>query len=202
MGLDMYLYRIHKIPQKDLAVFNNKTRDEIEDISPYKGYDVLMFGEKEFKAYPTMYKDLEPYMSAINVVNSYVDLVKLKKANKIPLNTSLVGQSIGAKGFSYTFMAEGGQRYDVDFTEKEITNKYVVQKKEKMLVVYGQEVHYWRKAYNIRETFYDYIGNVENCGYYKVSRELMKQIRYEDETAQSVPYMDNSREAIFYHEWY
>ena len=199
MGLDMYLYRVSRVPKDELKKLEGKN---YYDITEELG-SCVMINEGDYNAELPMYKDVIPYLSPIMVKNEYIDLLKLKADYNVDPEAFIVGESYSSESVSYSFMVEGQKNsVKVTLTPDELRDKYRFEKVERMYIAYATEVHYWRKAYEVQDIFHKNIDDIENCGYYKVSEELLKEVAKEDDTVFSVPFVDTDEVGTFYHSWY
>lgn len=139
---------------------------------------------------PQMYEDILPYCDKAIGIYEYIDTGKLLKDRGIenPRGRFFSGQGFG-------IVKENGEE-EVFSDEWLRENGYVIVEEELTYYCDLEEIYYWRKAYDTQELFYDYIGHVENCGYYKVEPEFLSTLSdFEDEDF-------SEDEPIFYHEWY
>lgn len=201
MGLDMYIYRASRVSEDDLKVMNKLPHGDISDKFPR----ALIITKEDYKENPTLYAEILPYMSSIQVENSYVDLMKLKKAYNIPEDAYISGRSYDGEKVGYHFTTPKTKKSQrVELTYEEVEEKFTFTQMDDAYIVYIDEVYYWRKAYNIQDEFYAK-HPVENCGYYKLSYEEMATIANNfDAGLYGVveDFVDDEDTAYFYHEWY
>ena len=201
MGLDMYIYRAKRVSEEDLKAINGMSRDDIDNKFPR----ALVVTNEDYDDYPSLYTELLPYMSPVNVKNTYIDLVKLKEAYGIPENAYISGEAHENSKISYFFTipdATEGKR--VTLTYEEMEEKFTFERTDEARIVFIKEVFYWRKAYDIQNKFYE-SHPVENCGYYKVSCDELAEIadKYDENLGCVVDdFVDDEDVAYFYHEWY
>lgn len=182
MGLDMYLYKARRLNTKELSNIKGKHVQDFEDYS--------FFNESDVHDNPLMFEDLMPYMQKVQMMESYYDIVKLKRENNIPENAEIVEQCY-SKEITFCFKWGIAGKKEVTFGH----NDYVITKSEGFYVVELSEVEYWRKEYGIQSEIHKSIGkSVENCGYYKLNESTIYRVTDED--------YNGGTEDIFYHEWY
>lgn len=199
MSLNIYLYRVHKIPKNILEEFEGKTQKEINDHYNKRISDILFISEKDIQETPALYKDLKPYLNPIMIKRRYTDFAKIKKDYNIPVGAGMYNQSHYPSGVVYEFMS-CNQRYKVDIKKDILKEKYDVEKLDKMFVAYIDEVYNWRNDYRVMDLFHDYIPSIRNLGYYKVTKEIFSVLKKRDEKTFLVYFRDNTREGIFYQE--
>lgn len=192
MGLDMYVFRIRRVN------LNNRiySHDEIDALN------LTTCTVDGFERAGSAMEQLRPYASKIQVVNDYYNLEQIIQDYKLPAN-SHIGM-ISGSGITVSGRDSNGQRVSADISSAEINSKYIISKTEDAYAWNSQQVAYWRKHYSLQEMFYDLIGDVENCGYYKLSREMIEAL-YDEyaEDVGAIPLEDATDDvALFYHEWY
>ena len=170
MGLDMYLYKATKT--KDINSANFELRDSL------------------YREDPQMYDDILPYCDKAIGIYEYIDTGKLLKDKGIEKTCGYF-----YRGDDFGIVKENGEE-EVFSYEWLRENGYVVIEEELTYYCNLEEIAYWRKAYDTQELFYDYIGHVENCGYYKIDPEFLSTLSDLEEEDFS------GDEPIFYHEWY
>lgn len=201
-NLNMFLYRIYKIPQKDLRKYESKRYDDLKNIVRDGVYTILFIHESTYKAFPSMYRDLSPYMSCLTVKKNYVDTMQIKRDNNIPTGASILQASQTPKGMNYMFVTNDNQPHYVFVSNKDIEEKYTKEREDRMYVAYIMELRYWPKGNStVREIVYSHIDDIAiSYGYYKVSKKLMEELRGVDDNCCIIPYVDNTREGVFYHQ--
>lgn len=200
MGLDMYLYRATRVASDDLKVMNGMSSEEIDKMYPR----TLIVTEENLKDEPTLYTELLEYMSPITVKNTYVDLLKLKADHNVHADAIIVGESYDGENVGYSFKTPNDDIKRVSLSYSDMETKYTFVRTDNAHIVYIDEVHYWRKAYEIQDAFYAH-RTIENCGYYKLSQEELEAIadKYDTSLYELVDdFPDGVDEALFYHEWY
>lgn len=192
MGLDMYVFRITK-PNLEYKLYS---QDELDTLR------LTTCAVSEFERIGEAMRQLSPYVSKIQVVNKYYNLEQIIKDYRLPAN-SYIGMYSSA-GITVSGRDDEGKRVSAEISPEEIDSKYTLCKTEDSYAWKSEEVAYWRKHYSLQERFYDLIGDVENCGYYKLDRLLIAQLREEfREDVEDIPLEDSTEEsALFYHEWY
>lgn len=108
MGLDMYLYRVEKLSDKEVAKIRETGGKNLPD-------GTLSFPKDSVDTDKTgMYKDLKPYFTEVKVINSYYDMEKLTKENDIPEEAYLGGRSWGNGKAIFSFYWGDGSEKSVE----------------------------------------------------------------------------------------
>lgn len=189
MGLDMYVYSVHK-PDLDTG--------KVYDRSDLKG---TVIGEDEINE--PMFRQLIPYCEKVRVVNHYYNMEKIGEDYDLT-DARLGGWSCG-DGTSITTICgyKDGVRKSVEIPDDLIESKYTIDREEICYVCEEEEVHYWRKAYDIQDWFHDHIKEpVENTGYYILSEKMLKAFNRkfpQDKLPVEAP---DETSALVYWEWY
>lgn len=205
MGLDMWVYKAHKLTTNEVKLINGKTRVEADNIIPY----VTIFDTPKDDEERLGLRDIMPFCRTIKVINEYWDVEKIKEtvgANKEDdcfiwyihyLSLDLVDLKV-------TITEPSGENY-----VKELINincdDYTLCKEEDAYAVVLEEIAYWRKNYQLREELQDEyavngLGGLINCGYHKINNGMMKVLRaLDDEGRFKGMRLTNN---LFYHEWY
>lgn len=211
MSLNMYMYRVHKIPQKELNLFKGKTRKQIEDLIPDKWYDVLYIDEEIVKNMPYLYKELMPYLSPLTIQQTYIDDYKIKRDNNIPFSAKMDcskyedgEESIDGLSLIFNYILSNGERTFVEISKKEVEKKYTMKRTEKKYVVYIGKIAHWTDGswykYDIRNLVYDHIKDMKPYVFYKISEKLMRAIQEIEVGLSYCSYTNTTREATFYYE--
>lgn len=189
MGLDMYVYRMHKPDIDDKKVYD---RSDLEGV---------VINENEIN-HP-MFRQLIPYSTKVRVVNHYYDLDKLGVDYGIT-DVRIGGWSFDGKDATMTIYGYSGtERKSFTISDDLIESKYTISKEEACYVCEYDEVHYWRKAYDIQDWLHDHIQEqVENTGYYILSEKLLKAFnrKFKEDKLPVEPPDEDS--ALVYWEWY
>lgn len=201
MGLDMWIYGIKEINEKDIP--ENVTEEWLDD----NDYSYVQQYEDDDE-FDKMYHDLYDYSIMKNVIFTDIDYDKIKEDNKLPKNAILAGwQSDGTFIFQYGIFHYGEYSKlikEVTISDEEF-KKYDKQVIRKALIYKYDELAYWRKEYGLQDLIYnEYNGNVYNCGFHKIDDELMKKInkylKLREMDEQSIN--DDGYIVKMYHEWY
>ena len=191
MGLDMYINRINKIELEDKVY----TSDEINEISS------MTCTLKEFERAGDSLAQLLPYASKVKIINKYYNLEKMAEDNGLAhAHIGLIsGEKIGINGKD-----SSGKTTLVYIPTEVVNEKYIIERTEESYVWSCEEVAYWRKHYPLRDYFYELIGNVENCGYYLLDEEMIRDVKEKwSNDTESIPIeAPTENSALFYHEWY
>lgn len=192
MGLDMYVFRITN-PKLEYRLYSS---DELASLS------LTTCTVRDIDLMEEATRQLLPYVSKIQVINDYYNVEQIIKDYNLP-GDSYIGM-YSSDGIKVGGKDKDGKYVSVNVSPEEIENKYTLTELEDAYAWKSEEVAYWRKHYSLQERFYDLIGDVENCGYYKLDRLLIEQLREEfREDVEDIPLEDSTEEsALFYHEWY
>jgi len=204
MGLDMYLFKVHKPTISfDYPVTSNFL-DE---------HNIRYVSKENFDAC-SLYKQIKPYTKQINIVFQYIDLMKIAKdhgINEKEITYAYVSMySINKYEFTYHITNDIKK---ISLSTKEVKEKYVYESIEESYIWEEKEISYWRKCYDLEKFIYQMFDNkIENCGYQILNKEELIKIRdfYDPNTPkwQSDQYelfdIDDVDEnaAYFYYEWY
>ena len=189
MGLDMYILRIRK-PNLEDKVY---TSEEISSMN-YSSVSV-----EDVERESSMFEQLMPYTVVRNVLTDYYNMEKMIADYKLPKNSRIGMYSYD--GIEISGKNDNGERVSQFIARKEIDEKYTITKSVPHYIWESNEEEYWRKAYELRDWFYEKLGNVENCGYYVLDAELIAEMnkKFDEHVSEEDP-TDN--EALVYHEWY
>jgi len=196
MGLDMWIYGIKEINEKDIP--ENVTEEWLDN----NGYAYVQQYEDDDE-FDKMYHDLYDYSIMKDVIFTVIDDDKIKEDNKLPKNAILSGwKSDGTIIFSYG--KQGRFRKEITISNEEL-KKYDKQVIRKALIYKYDELAYWRKEYDLQDLIYnEYNGDIYNCGFHKIDDELMKKInkylKSKGMDKQSIN--DDGYVVKMYHEWY
>lgn len=196
MGLDMWIYGIKEINEKDIP--ENVTEEWLDN--NYYSYVEQYEDDDEFDK---MYHDLYDYSIMKNVIFTDTDYDKIKKDYKLPKNALVAGwRSDGTIIFQYG--KYGGLRKEVTISNEEL-KKYDKQVIRKALIYKYDELAYWRKEYDLQDLIYnEYNGEIYNCGFHKIDDELMKKINkyLKSRKMDKQSINDDGYIVKMYHEWY
>ena len=186
MGLDMYVYRVHKPLLDENVVYD---ANEIKDPSiPEDDID------------NPVVRQILPYCKKVRVINHYYDLEKISK------DYGIEGARIGGWGSDETggyTVFDGKNIKSVKINEKLIESKYTINKEETCYVFVEEQIHYWRKAYDVQEWFHKNIPEpVENTGYYILTEDLLLAFNKAFPDEQLPVEAPDEGHAFVYWEWY
>ena len=128
----------------------------------------------------------------------------MKKEYKIPKTAVCGFTSYGKDRVSMEYHCKGSKKsYEVHLSYEEFNN-YFYSTENELLVFKGNDVYYWRKAYDVQNMIYEMYNeetgkDIQNCGFHLMSDNIIEALEnvYEVELG----YLDED-EAFFYHEWY
>jgi hypothetical protein len=200
MGLDMWMYKIGRLTDKEVDVLKGKTEAEISDM----GYgcinytSVLQYNEED------LFEDMFEYGTIIDGKVNIFNEDRFKEDHGIDKNAYRCFGSYGNEiVFSYV-LENTKETKEIKITEKE-WEKYIETEPALLLVYKKEEIGYWRKEYGLQNLIYTMYENetskiIMNCGYHLMTKEMIDRIRKYD------PKFRTGRrkrgEAYFYHEWY
>lgn len=189
MGLNMYVYRVHK-PILD--------EEKIYDRSELDG---IVIGEKDIEE-PRV-RQLIPYCAKVRVVNHYYNLEKLGEDYGLA-GARIGGWSCDKNGSSTTIYGYKGTRSEsITVSDDLIERKYTIDREEICYVCDNDEVHYWRKAYDIQDWFHEKLPEpVENTGYYILPEELLAAFNQEFPEDKLPVEAPDGVYTLVYWEWY
>jgi len=193
MGLDMFVFEAEK-PSEAIT----KKLKTIDDC--YK-YDLSVVTEEDYNE--EIYSDLLPFMSEVEILIYKTDFDRFKKDHKIPEDYYQSGFSTGYY-LHFTYKNRNhSDEIKIEISDTVFREKYVYQIPEKCYVVKLYEAKYWRKHYALQsyiyEKYHEYTGKtIENCGYHRLSEEMLHELNDNMLYEQEQLHGDN----LFYHEWY
>lgn len=199
MGLDMWIYGIKDIDEKDIP--ENVTAKWLDD----NGYSYVQQYEDDDEFYK-MYHDLYDYSVMKDVIFTVTDFDKVKKDYKISENAIFAGLS--SNGTVRTVFFEYGKYHRTQKSvalSQEEWNKYDKQVIRKALIYKYDELAYWRKEYDLQDLIYNECnGEIYNCGFHKIDHELMKKINkyLKSRKMDKQSINDDGYIVKMYHEWY
>lgn len=168
MGLDMYLGAYHKA-KLNKKIFNAEETERLKD------------GDNNYSIFDKCHNAFKDIATEIKVVNQYYDMEKISKA--FADGGSL---TIGGYGSGQIYFRNYEKKIKLDLDADMIHRDYLVSREETAYVIEGEyEVAYWRKANQIRQWFVDHIDEFnedDNCGFYKVTKELLEELIKDCET--------------------
>ena len=184
MGLDMFMFKVRKLSDKEVASLSGKNTQIFTN-------DILFFTKKDVEKEDTqdMLRDLKPYLTMIPAVTSFYDVEKIKADNDIPAE-AMIGMRCHERNntMRFTFYWKDGRK-EVSFADTD----YVIDENVEVYACHHEEIRYWRKNYELQNKIYEnYDGEIENCGYYALNEEFLKELFPRRK------YFDG----ILYHEWY
>lgn len=189
MGLDSYVFRIIKPEPLNEEVVSEPELNSI-GLNFVRTVDLT----------PGMFQDLVPYSLQARIITPDLDMEAIRK---------VYGDSVGKAGLifnqdgSIEFLNSGSE--NILITADEVQRKFKVYKEMPSLLFFSDEVAYWRKNFSVQKFFYEHIDDIENTGFYIISKEVLEQYNeLADKNGwQRLPLEAPSEyTALFYHEWY
>lgn len=194
MGEYAEIHYIRKIPKNDLKLYEGYLKWEIIKKAHRKYFDVLFIDEKKMQQSPELYADLKPYLCPLTVKMYFTDYEGIKRDFNIPMRAVDLGSSYwGNHRTTYRFYYD--KSYEADVKDD---RKYESIIDTKMYVAYIMEGFSDRKEYEIQKVFHDNIKGIKNNGYYKISKEVFSLVSRLDNRVNSLTFVDNTREGLFY----
>ena len=196
MGLDMYLFKVGKLTEKESKEIHKMKKDEV-----YKKYHCI--DKASFDSEPAMYEDLKPYAKLITVITTFFDCEKCLKDYNIDKNKILfrsqMNDEISWHLEDKTVVTLKGEQY----------SQYLYDAEQEVYVFKCEEVAYWRKDYDL-ENFFSNTFEIENCGYYKLSNEIKQELKAYIRKHQPEDFKNNldiklltsKTSNLFYHAWW
>lgn len=184
MGLDMEIRKVKKLELDPNVVYN---RSDIHG----------MLLEKGFERRPE-YRALAPYVTSAKLRVTRLDKKKIMRRYHLSEEIGIV-----------MYFDDGGIGICDDKTGKvililgkELRENYTIRRVENCSIVGYETVRYWRKEYDLEDWFREHIGDIENCGMYKLSDETIKEFNkaYPEHAISDGEI--NPDEPLFYWEWY
>lgn len=184
MGLDMYLYLATK-PE-----FNDQEVYEIEELRA-DGYSC--FSKDDYSS--EYYEELFPFSQMLKVKDRDIDFDKIAK--EYLLDNDVNWRYRYGEWYAIDSKSSNVLSLSVDV----INEKYVSTTIKEYYVTKLDEVHYWRKAYDEQDFFYERL-DVENTKYCAVSDKLIERYNEIFEDQIEIPFYDDEKSGLFYWEWY
>lgn len=195
MGLDMYLYRATRISSKEANNIKGMTINRISNEIP----DMFVITESDMMKYPSLYAELKPYTVCVPVIDETIDTNKIMSDNSI--NGSLVGISFDDEKISFSFLpVNKTEAVRITLAGDDI-ERYTIRTEVNAYAVRIEEIAYWRKFYELQETFSEG-RTVENCGFYEIKQVELKELNSKYKIGRYKNYDNDKNHAIFYKEWY
>lgn len=197
MGLDMYLYRVKKPEMKYVEGFIGKELSELDDV---KGMALISLQDYEEEDYPLI-QQLLPYCHVIEMTNRELLLGKIVDDYNVQGSIHIGEITKDYIGFYYSANDNiNGERVSISISMNDIQNKYSHLENINVAVCYMDDVYYWRgdAGTHARDLFYQYIGCIKNCGYYKVPDDMIAEL----EACVGLELCKEEDEVFMYHEWY
>lgn len=196
MGLDMYLEKITKVSEDELKGITGLHSDDILN----KGYNV--YSKEDMQREEDLIAPIKNYLTAINYMETYIDIAAIKADNDIPKDAWISGEHGGKDGIGYSFMTKDDKHFQVELTTED-AEKYVITKETEGFVCKSENLAYWRKNYDLHETFEQRCETiVENCGYAPVPDDLLLELIDNGEQITENDIECDEDSIIVYHPWW
>lgn len=208
MGLDMYVRRVSKLSESEVEFLTNRYFDpDDEDVNfDYTGITKYSWGQK-----PGVWKNLEPFVTPVTMINKYIDLRKLCSANNIPLDWEVTCRGYTSEDdpeIEYVFSSpDNKETRSIQMKSKEFEKLYVYDESETVYCWHEEDVSYFRKEYDLRDKINEVLGfKAINLGYFKVSEKMAEVINeFVNEnygSYVSLATVDHVNSELFYHPWW
>lgn len=198
MGLDMYIYHVNKISEKEAGKLAGKTMQEAEEMARASGthYAIADVSEEITEEIA----DIMDYVSVVNMKERYLDMDKVKELGIVPKEAKFAGVNEGDGFLSLTFYSTGSGTKEVKLTEKE--EEMCMSEECKDFYVFRQkEVMYWENRRDIQSLIhdgFDMLGkHIENVFYYNMT-DIACMIQNLTDGMVTEP----EDGILVYHEWY
>ncbi len=192
MGLDMYVYRVHKPLIDESKLYDKDDLDKICNI---------VINESEIT--DPRVQQIIPYCTKVRAIAHYYNVEKIGR--DYGLTNAIVGGWHYNNGESFVDIYE----CDEDNIEKSVAipsglirSRYVNDREETFFVCENERIWYGRKDYEIQNWFHDNIPvPVENTGYYVLTEQILTAFNeaFPDILPMEAP---NENCALVYWEWY
>lgn len=205
MGLDMYAYRCRKATEAEVKNLIETGRT---------GNGVFFIKKKDFEEDYEMYKDLESLFTEVSYIDqSDLDMKKIMEAYNIPENATIgmIGYKKDSIDLAFNWKYKNGRygRREISIPRSQL-DKYGMTEPYDGYMWIGEEVGYWRKAYDLQDEIYDaYDGGIVNCGFHWCNEDMIRAMLDYDERGDDEEKwghtdgsFDEGSEDIYYHEWY
>ena len=197
MGLDMYLFKITKLNDKEIANVSHKHIDEIKK-------DYHYFELESYNKYSELYNDLEGLISKIPVKRTIFEHKRCYAEHNISESDDLMCRTQSPAGLELSFRS--GAKIKLN---REELKSYLKTKDDEVYIYKSEDVAYWRKDYDLQNFFYNRM-NIENCGYHLLSEETKQELKnyllkYQPDDFNDYPkleWLDDEDVDIFYYEWW
>ena len=210
MGLDMYVYKITKFTDEEVDAVSKMTYDEIIEKFKLDNFGTFVkYTSCEYIHLMPEYAELLPFLSKIRIPCRYIDLRKIKEDYKIPEDlfktdcdkitednkTYIV---FHFEDFDYT------RNIDVKIPEDIFHESYTFEEYTDFYFWKTTEIQYWRKNYELRDILHNRCikSDVENCGWYRVTDEMIVEMKKHNAFEEGVPVVDHTTSELFYHPWW
>lgn len=184
MGLDMYIYKVRKCDDFDLANFHIR-------VSKCTGEDAELI------------QQIMPYLTQVEHLTDLYDFDKIAADYGLDRETIYLYMLSSEDETETGFIDHNGKRAIIK--NEDIDAKYTVQKILPYYICTMEEIAYWGKAYDLQDAIHKACDEViENCGYYRVTSAMRRAIlnRKAGKDGLKVPVNEFTGKNVFYHEWY
>lgn len=196
MGLDMHMFKITRLSIKERNEIVGLRAEELDA----RGFYVVP--KESVDKYPELYGKVVDWFTPTKATHLVVDMEKLRKENGISDDADVVCRSILGTEIKMTFANDDDSfRKELSFKTPDFERDYVVDSEDDFYVWKQEEVGYWRKDYSLQSEIHELLGgNVENTGYYPLTKTQLKKI--ERFSGKKFPHPLDSGEVVVYWEWY
>lgn len=184
MGLDQYMFRV-------------STPNGVRANRVYNREDSLLCNSIFIPAEEVdepMYAAIKPFATKVKLSEEVYNMNKIREDFDMSENAYISSLMAGN-----IVVSDGDKR--VEITRQDIDEKYTLTQIRDVYVATTQEIYYWRKNYKISNLLGELIGEMENCGFYAVDRDMATELMSIDPSVNPEDFpVENSN--IMYHEWY
>ena len=204
MGLDMYVYKMRKLSDREAQEINGLTFSGLKGIN--KNY--IAFSEKEMvELGKTLYADVKPFLTAITYKSTTVKQKELRRDRKLASQMVLGSCDYyedKREWILYWFDKENPNNEDSMYRmvlTKDQMEKYLAYNPSTLYVVERQEIGYWRAQHELRERVHKATQKkIENCGYYAVNKAMSEELVKAGLAKKFLK--EAERKSLCYLEWY
>lgn len=209
MGLDQYIYKVHKLDQSKLAEMPKMlgiSERQLAKLYNVDKDDLMAFSEDDMK---DRCSELLPYAIKIDnyIEQGLFDEESLRHDYNIP-NTASLGKFSShptSDYYSYCltfFDDEDNRTYEINLTEEEYKSYYYSRTCTMYIVCMYEEGFYWRKSYEIQDLLEERKSGISNCVYYELNKEDLEAISLVDNNFDLSSFDLEDNEAYFYMSWW
>ncbi len=196
MGLDMWIYKVGRASDEDVAYAEGKRVSELREQMP--GHTVVILDGQDAR---DATRGILPVAREISVLVDYLDVPAMQRALLIPKYARVLSECHGRGSVTFGFYWECAgfpQHTDLTVTDENV-KQFLVTSEQKAYIFRQEEVAYYRKHYKLQEALYD-LAPIDNCIYVAMDEDMVETVQEYDEKFH-VPVLGPD-EMLAYYEWY